>query len=156
MLHEFMLLRWSKGLLALRVGASHSKSAPYLVQCTWVFCKWRYNRFNLWFDFTRPPHWEVMWIYWWEFLVVSSPPWCDHRHCESGDMFSNHHMVSHDHISKGLSYLNMLLAISCVQVEIYNIQFMMWLRKTTWFKDHVTLWVGTPHCISPHSQIWWL
>ena len=32
----------------------------------------------------------------------------------------------------------------------------MWLHKTMWLKDHVTLWVGTPHCVSPTCQFWWL
>ena len=55
----------------LRVVVFHSKLARYLVRCTLVFCKLRYNRFNLWYDLTRPSHWGAMWI-WWEFLVVCS------------------------------------------------------------------------------------
>ena len=51
---------YSKGHMALKVGASHSNSAPYLVLCPCVFCKWKYNRFTLRRDLTRPPHWGVM------------------------------------------------------------------------------------------------
>ena len=67
MSRDITLLMWSKGHVALRVWASHGKSASYLVRCPWVFNRWRYNRFNLWRDVTKPSHWGVMLICGWEF-----------------------------------------------------------------------------------------
>ena len=86
---DLTLLTRAKGHVALLVGNSNGKSAPYLVWCPWVFCKCRYNRFNLWRDVTKSPHWEVMWTYGWEFLAVCHRPekTGDHRHFESGDIF---------------------------------------------------------------------
>ena len=68
--HDFLLVTWSKGLAALRVGASDGKSAPCLVWCPWVYCKWRYDIFSFSRDLTIPPYWGTTRIYWWEFLSV--------------------------------------------------------------------------------------
>ena len=38
---DLTLVTWSKNFVALRVGASHSKSAPSLVWCPWIFYKWK-------------------------------------------------------------------------------------------------------------------
>ena len=46
----------SKGNFSLRVGPSHCKSAPFIVWRQQVFCKWRYNVFDLPRDFTKPPY----------------------------------------------------------------------------------------------------
>ena len=80
----FQIVTWSKGHVALREGASHSKSAPCLVWCTWVFCKWRYNVLNLSRDLTRPTYSVVIRICGWELLVVYRhyDQFCDHRHCD--------------------------------------------------------------------------
>ena len=93
-----MLVTWSKGYIVLRVGTRHVKSGPCLVSCPWVFCKWRYNLFNLSRDLTKPPHLGVMQIYGLEFLVVCHHPdkRSDHRHCVSGDMLLICHMTSRD------------------------------------------------------------
>ena len=98
-----MLVTWSKGLVAVRMGASHCKSATCLVWCLWVFCRWRYV-FNLSHDLTWPPHWESMRIYGWELLVLchyADKP-CDHRHCDGGDMFLICHIISLEHMFKWL------------------------------------------------------
>ena len=59
------LVKWLKGHVAFREWASHSKLAPCLIWCTWVFCKWRYNVLNLSSDFTRPTYSVVIWICGW-------------------------------------------------------------------------------------------
>ena len=40
-----------------------------------------------------------------------------------------------------------IVTIGCIQVEIWNTLFAMWLHKTTWSNDHLTLCVGTLHCV---------
>ena len=83
------------------MGVSRSKSAAYLFQWRWIFCKWGCNSLNLWHQLTRPPHRRVSG---WEFLAVCYHPdkFGDHVHCESGDMFLICHVTSPDHTFKGL------------------------------------------------------
>ena len=50
-LSSFTWTTWSH--VVLRVGASHSKSQATLFLCSYVFCKWTYNVFNLSCDLTR-------------------------------------------------------------------------------------------------------
>ena len=144
--------------MALRVGASHSKSVAYLILCPWVFCKWRCNRFNLWRDFTRPPHWGVIQISGCEFLAVCHHPdkFGDHGHRESGDMFLICHVTKPDHMFKWLLYGMTFHGKSppC-QVGGY------WLSGSGDIKylichltspNHVikglcNLYLGTPHCM---------
>lgn len=101
-----MLLMWSKCNVALRVEACHSNSLPYLAQCPWVFCKGRYNRFNLWCHLTKPTHWGVMGICGWELLAVChhNDKLGNHRHCENGYMFLICHLTSHGHMFKVLCF----------------------------------------------------
>ena len=91
-----------KGSCDFNAGASHGKSTPYLVQwCTWVFCKWRYNRFSLWRDLKVPPHWgsSELWV------GIYHPDKCgDNRDREGGDLFLICHVISCDHMFKGLCY----------------------------------------------------
>ena len=96
---DLTLFTWSKGHVVLKVGASQDKSEPYLVRCPWVFYKWKYNRFNLWRDLTRPPHWGVVQIYRWEFFAVCHDldKFGDHKHYESGNMFLICHLTSPAH-----------------------------------------------------------
>ena len=86
--------------MTLRVGPSHVKWAPWLVWCPWVFCKWRYNVFNLLHDLTRPLHWGVLQIHGWELLVLHYYPdrYGDQRHCDCGDMFLICHVTSYDYM----------------------------------------------------------
>ena len=51
------------------LGASYNKSAPCLVWCSYIFCRWIYV-FYLSRDPTRPLHWGVMYIYGWELLLA--------------------------------------------------------------------------------------
>ena len=62
-----------------------------LVWFPWVFCKWRYNVFNLSRDLARPPHSGVMQIYRWKFFAVyyHVSKFDDHRHCDSRDKVFN-------------------------------------------------------------------
>ena len=92
--------------MALKVEASHGKSETLPSSVSMVFCKWRYNRFNLCRDLTRPPHWGVMRIYGWELLAICHHPdkFGDHGHCESGDMFLICYVTSSDQIFEGLCY----------------------------------------------------
>ena len=46
-----MCVTWSQSHIVLRMGASHCKSAPCLVWCSWVFCRQRYNVFKLSWEF---------------------------------------------------------------------------------------------------------
>ena len=96
---NFLIVMWSKGHVALRMGTSHCTLAPCLVWCSWVFCRWRYNLFNLSRDLTWLPHWGLKRVYWWEHLVVCHHPdkSCDHKHCDSGDMFLVCHVASRKH-----------------------------------------------------------
>ena len=52
----------------------YGKSAPCLVWCPWVFCKCRYNVFNLSRDLTRPHNWGVIQINGCGLLVVCHHP----------------------------------------------------------------------------------
>ena len=83
---DLTLVTWSKNFVALRVGASHSKSAPSLVWCPWIFYKWKCNLFYLPRGLTRPPHRGVIRIYWWGLPAVCYDPdkFGDHRYCDSG------------------------------------------------------------------------
>ena len=40
---KFLFITLSKDHVALRIGVSHFKSAPCLVWCLRLFCRWRYN-----------------------------------------------------------------------------------------------------------------
>ena len=46
-------LKWSKSHMALRTEVSHCMSAHFLLWCSRVFCRWRYNVFNLPLDLTN-------------------------------------------------------------------------------------------------------
>ena len=103
---------------------------------------------------------------WKEALIV-----CTHaakfggdRPCGSGNKwFLIYHVTSDDHVFKELcnlmswsflyyvTTLRSLLAIGLVVVVIQQLKYFKWPCKTTWSKDLVTLWKGTPHCIFPHS-----
>ena len=74
----------SKGHVTLRMGASNCESAFCLFSCSWIFCRWRCNVFNLLRDITWPLHSEGMRIYRWELLVLChySDKSCERRHCE--------------------------------------------------------------------------
>ena len=96
---------WSKGYMALRMGTSCCKLVPCLVWCPWVFCRSRYNVFNLSRDLTWPFHCGVMQIYGWQLLALCHHPHklCDHKHCGSGDKkFLICHVTSRQHMFKGL------------------------------------------------------
>ena len=84
--------------------ANHCKSTPCLVWCPCVFCRWIYNVFNLPYNPTWRPHWRVMRIYGWELLTVCHllNRSCDHKHCDSGDMFLICYVTSRKHILNGL------------------------------------------------------
>lgn len=79
-------------------------SAPCLVWCLWLFYRWRYNVCNFQYDLTWSPHCGVMLIYGWELLSICHHPdkSCDHKHCDSKDMFSVNYVTSHEHMFKGL------------------------------------------------------
>ena len=81
-----------------------SRYFSHLVRCPCLFRKWKYNRFNFWRNLTRPSHWRIMRISGWEFLTICRKldKFCDHRHCESGDVFSICHVTLTDHTFKGL------------------------------------------------------
>ena len=51
------MLTWWKGHVALSMGACHCKSEPSLVCSSWIFCRWRYDVFNLSRDLTWSLHW---------------------------------------------------------------------------------------------------
>ena len=72
--------------MALRAGASHSKTGPCIVWCPYVSCIWRYNAFNLSRDVTIPTPFG------WDLLKV-----CYHlgQSCEIGIMMVSM-MVSFD------------------------------------------------------------
>lgn len=59
--------------MALGLGVSHTKSAPYLFWCPNVFYKWRYV-FYLLLDLTRQPYRGVMQTCEWELLAVCQQP----------------------------------------------------------------------------------
>ena len=63
-------ITWPKGCVALSVEASYSKLAPRLVQCPHVFCKQRYNVFDLLLDLTGSPNLGIKQIYRLKFLAV--------------------------------------------------------------------------------------
>ena len=141
------------------MGGSHCKSAPCLVVhgfpwCLWVFCKWRYNIFNLSQDLSWPPHWGTICIYGWEFFLVCHHPdkSCDHKRCESGAVFNLSCDLSWTNVYRYIwiygwkpltasHHLACLVAISLVQVEIWSIQYVIWPQKTMRLMDQVTLWV---------------
>ena len=55
------------------LGVSYTTSAPCLVWCPYIFCRWRYV-FFLSHDPTRSFYWRVTHIYWWELpQQVTSP-----------------------------------------------------------------------------------
>ena len=73
--HLLAKVLWSNGNLSITMGATYCKSAPFLIWSPWIFFTWRYNVFNLSFDFTWPrhwwpSHWGVMQIYRWSLLAV--------------------------------------------------------------------------------------
>ena len=84
----FQVVTWLKNV-ALRIGASHWKSAPCLVWCSWVICRCRYNVFNLSPDLKYPHHSGVMRIHGWELLAIChhSDKSCNHKLCNNWDMF---------------------------------------------------------------------
>ena len=144
------MVAWSKRHAVLWMGASHCKSAPCLVWCSWVFWRWRYIALDLSRDLIWPTHWELMRIYGWECLVLSHYPWksCDQKHWDGGDMFLICHMTSCEHMFKGLrefmvsspsqcvAILPCLVAIGLVQVRIKSIyEYVTWLHNTTWSRD---------------------
>ena len=124
---------WLKGhVVALRMRAYHRKSAPCLIWSSWVFCRWRYNVFNLSSHLTWSPHWGGMRIYGWEFLVLCNyaDNFCAHKHCDGWNMFLICHVTSRKYMLKGLcelmggspswwvTILLCLVAIGPMQVEI--------------------------------------
>ena len=88
---DLMCITWSKGHMALRIGAPLCISTPCLVWCSWVFCRWRYNLFKLSRDIPLPLNWEVIRIYEWELFALCHHPdkSCDHKRCDSGGNVSN-------------------------------------------------------------------
>ena len=100
----FTFLTCPKGHVVLRVEASHSKSALYLVRYAWVFCNWKCNVFSLSLDLTRLPHWGVMLIYGWELLALNhhSDELGDHKHCDSGDKILIFHGTHMTHVYRVL------------------------------------------------------
>ena len=91
--------------MALKIGASHSKSIPCLVWCPRVFYRWRYNVFNMSSDVTWLLRWGIMGIFESELLDVSHHHGksCDQSNCHSKDvMFFICHVTSRKHIFKGL------------------------------------------------------
>ena len=89
---------------------SHCKSAPCLVSCLRVFCRWFfwYNVFNLSRDLSWPLHCGVMPIYRCEHLVVYHQPnkSCDHKHCDIASIiFSICHVIFRENMLKG--YVNL-------------------------------------------------
>ena len=116
---NLMLVTWSEGHVASRVGASQVKSAPCLVKCLWVFRKWRYV-FNLSCNLTWPRHCEVFQIYGWELLEVCHHcvKSCDHRHCDSGYIFLIVTWHHRDTCLKGyVTTLQSLVAMGIVVAE---------------------------------------
>ena len=86
---------------------SHCKSAPCLVSCLRVFCRWFfwYNVFNLSRDLSWPLHCGVMPIYGCEHLVVYDQPSksCGHKHCDIASIiFSICHVIFRENVFKGL------------------------------------------------------
>ena len=120
---------WSNVHVVLRAADCHGKSASCQVWCPWVFCKWRYNVFNLSRDFTWSSQRRVILIYGWGLLAVCHHPdkSCDHS---EDIMFSICHVTSRKHMFKWLdefiggcpirwvTNLLCLMAIGLVQVEI--------------------------------------
>ena len=150
----FQIVTWSKGHSALRFGTSHDKSSQF--RCSWVFCKCRYNVFSLSRDLTRPLHLGVMQIFGWELLAACHhlDKFGHHRHCDGGGiMFLICHMTSCDHMFQG--FYTYLATFGLVQVQIQKFNLSRDLKQTTWLKDHLTLWVGSPHVKSPPYQVLW-
>ena len=96
-----------QGHVGLRMRASHCKSAPCLVCYSWVFCRWRYNVFNLSRALTWSPHWGLTQICLWELFTLyhHTGKSCDHKHCDSGDKFLICSVISREDMSKGLCEL---------------------------------------------------
>ena len=92
--------------MVLSIGASYCNSAPCLVWCPIVFCRWEYDVFTLSRDLIWPPHWgscELMGG--WDLLALCLHPDkpCDHKQCDCGDVtFLICHMTSRVHMFKGL------------------------------------------------------
>ena len=120
--HHLMLVTWSEHHVVLRMEASLCKSAPCLVWCPWIFCRWIYNVFNLPRDLTCPPCWDNIQIYGWEYLVVSDHPknFCDHKYCDSGYItFFICHVTSPQHLSSWcVTTLQSLVKIGIVVLQL--------------------------------------
>ena len=79
-----------------------------------------------------------------------------------------YYLTTQDHMFKGLCFFmggslspwvtalqDRWLLVVCTWRHKIFMWFVTWLDKTTFSKAQVTLWVGTPHCMSPPSQVWW-
>ena len=99
------LITRSRGHMDLRTWASHCKSTPCLVWCP------RYSTYgNIMYLICHLTSHDHLIEGFWGFLsglfdVFHHSLWsCGHKHCDSRDVFLIYHVISREHISKGVMW----------------------------------------------------
>ena len=148
------LVTWSKGHVALRVGATHGKTATCLVWRQWIFCKWRYNVLNLSCHLPWPSYWWVMQIYESKLLAICHhhDRFCDPKHCDSGEIVFLSRGLTGSHIKRVMWIYGWKPLTVCHYLAMFgehwsstrgDIKYLIChvTCKTKRLKDHVTLWL---------------